>query len=50
MAVLWPARLDSLIILMDTDLYVSFGCPMGNFIWVFAHIEVEEGKGGIVSH
>jgi len=35
---------------MDTGLDISFGCPAGNFIWVFAHVEVEEWKGGVVSH
>ena len=38
------------ITLMDTGLYVSFGCPAGHFISVSAHIEVEEWKGGVISH
>lgn len=37
-------------ILVDTGLDISFGRPMGIFIWVFAHIKIEEWKGGIVFH
>lgn len=36
--------------LIETDLYVSFDCPVGAFILVFAHIEIEEWKGVVVSH